>query len=74
MSVEGFDELQKTLGEAEHAIASLPGQIASLAVDTRYPELAIAEMERIVDGMRQSKPWLTARVEASGFVRPRRSV
>jgi hypothetical protein len=51
MSVEGFDELQKTLGEAEHAVASLPGKIASLAVDTRHPELAIAEMERIVDAM-----------------------
>lgn len=44
-----FDELQKTLADARHAIESLDSELATLRVDSNNPQAAIDEMERAVD-------------------------
>jgi hypothetical protein len=49
VELSGFDELQKTLDDAQRAIESLDGDIATLRVDPNNPQAAIAEMERVVD-------------------------
>ena len=49
LNMSGFDELQKTLDEAQRAVKSLEGDFAALTVDPNNPQTAIAEMERTVD-------------------------
>jgi len=49
VELSGFDELQKTLAEAQRAAESLDGELATLHVDRNNPQSAIAEMERAVD-------------------------
>jgi hypothetical protein len=49
VELSGFDELQKTLEDAQRAIQSLDGELATLSVDPNNPQPAIAEMERLVD-------------------------
>jgi hypothetical protein len=49
VELSGFDELQKTLGDAQRAIESLDGELATLRVDPNNPQAAITEMERAVD-------------------------
>ena len=44
-----MEGLQKTLADAQRAMQSLDGELATLRVDPNNPELAIAEMERLVD-------------------------
>lgn len=49
VELSGLDELQKTLADAQRAIESLDGELATLRVDPNNPRAAIAEMERAVD-------------------------
>jgi len=49
VELSGFDELQKTLADAQRAIESLDGELATLRVDPNNPQAAVAEMERAVD-------------------------
>jgi hypothetical protein len=49
LGINGFDELQKTLDDAQRAVESLEGELGTLRVDPDNPQAAIAEMERIVD-------------------------
>jgi len=49
VELSGFDELQKTLADAQRAIESLDGELATLRVDPDNPQTAIAEMDRAVD-------------------------
>jgi hypothetical protein len=48
--LSGFDELQKTLADAQRALESLDGELATLRVDPDNPQAAVAEMDRAVDG------------------------
>jgi hypothetical protein len=49
VELSGFKELQKTLDDAQRALKSLDGDLATLRVDPYNPQTAIAEMERAVD-------------------------
>ena len=49
MEMSGFDDLQKTLEDAQRAMQSLDGELATLRVDPNNPQAAIAEMERLID-------------------------
>jgi nucleotide-binding universal stress UspA family protein len=52
MKLEGFDELQRTLQEAQEAITSLDGEITTVNVNPNDPasvEEAIRAMEEAVD-------------------------
>jgi len=49
LKITGFDDLQKTLDDAQRALKSLDGDLATLRVDPNNPETAITEMERAVD-------------------------
>lgn len=49
VELSGFEELQKTLSDAQRAIESLDGELATLRVDPNNPQVAVAEMERAVD-------------------------
>jgi hypothetical protein len=49
LNITGFDDLQKTLDDAQRALKSLDGDLATLRVDPNNPQTAIAEMERAVD-------------------------
>ena len=48
-TMDGFDDLQKTLDDAQRAAESLEGELSTLPVDPDNPQNAIAKMERIVD-------------------------
>ena len=45
----GLDALDKTLKDAQRALESLHGDLATLRIDPNKPQAAIAEMERLVD-------------------------
>jgi hypothetical protein len=47
--MSGMGDLEKTLADAQHAIESVSGVLATLSIDQSNPQLAIAEMERLVD-------------------------
>lgn len=52
VTTSGFDQLQKTLGDAQKALGELNGTIAELRFDPKDPAsvaAAIAEMESAVD-------------------------
>ena len=49
MDINGFDDLQKTLDDAQRAVESLDGELATLRIDPDNPQTAIDEMESIVD-------------------------
>ena len=49
VELSGFDELQDTLTDAQRAIESLDGELATLRVDPNNPQAAIDEMESAVD-------------------------
>jgi hypothetical protein len=49
VQITGMGELEKTLTDAQHAIESVSGILAMLSIDPSNPQLAIAEMERLVD-------------------------
>jgi hypothetical protein len=47
--MDGFDDLQKTLDDAQRAVESLERELGMLRVDPSNPQTAIAEMERTID-------------------------
>jgi len=49
MKLTGLDELQKTLRDAQRAMESFNGELATLSIDPNNPQSAITEMERAVD-------------------------
>jgi hypothetical protein len=49
VQITGMGELEKTLTDAKNAIESVGGVLARLSIDLNNPQLAIAEMERLVD-------------------------
>jgi hypothetical protein len=49
VQITGMGELEKTLTDAQNAIESVSGVLATLSIDPSNPQLAIAEMERLVD-------------------------
>lgn len=49
IELSGFDELQRTLNDAQRAIESLDDDLATLSVDPENPQAAVAEMEKAVD-------------------------
>ena len=49
VKITGFDDIQKMLDEVKRALEALHGEVATLRVDPNNPQLAIAEMERLVD-------------------------
>ncbi len=52
VKITGFDKLQKTLGDAQTALADLDGELGSVSFDPHDPssiEAAIAKVELMVD-------------------------
>jgi hypothetical protein len=49
VEITGLGDLEKTLAEAEKALESVNGELATLSIDPNNPQLAIAEMEQLVD-------------------------
>jgi hypothetical protein len=49
VQITGMGELEKALTDTQNAIESVSGVLAKLSIDPSNPQLAIAEMERLVD-------------------------
>jgi hypothetical protein len=49
IKITGLDALTKTLEDAQRAIESIDGELATLRIDPNNPQAAISEMERLVD-------------------------
>jgi len=47
--ITGLDALGKELEDAQRAMKSLDGELATLRIDPNNPQAAISEMERLVD-------------------------